>query len=140
MKDLITVTKREGQDVVSMKELYQFLDLASAVYSRWVNTHLLSNDKFREGVDYVEASFVISVENPKGGRPTKDYALSLNTAKQLALKSATNKGYEIRQWFIDRELKLQKVELTPFAMPTTLLEAAELWLAELEKAQQLNTI
>lgn len=48
-------------------------------------------------------------QNPQGGRPSKEYALSLDAAKHVAMMAGTDKGFEVRDYFIKCEKKLSHV-------------------------------
>jgi hypothetical protein len=54
-----------------------------------------------EGCDYV--IFNASVKNPKGGRPTIDYVLSLDMAKEIAMVEKNEQGQKVRRYFIECE-------------------------------------
>ncbi|NJK86503.1 MAG: hypothetical protein HC906_11570 [Bacteroidales bacterium] len=59
--------------------------------------------KLNENEDYIV--FNENVKNPSGGRPTKEYALTLDSAKHIAMISGTEKGHEVRDYFIQFEKK-----------------------------------
>lgn len=53
-----------------------------------------------------EEGFAQNLAKPQGGRPSKEYALSLDMAKELAMVERTAKGKEARQYFIECERRL----------------------------------
>ena len=55
---------------------------------------------FEENVDYVLDK---NVQNPNstGGRPSKDYFLTIDTAKEISMLQRTEKGKEARKYFIE---------------------------------------
>ena len=59
---------------------------------------------FKEGVDFEVTGFSHgNVKNPIGGRPTKEYILTLGVAKELAMVENNELGRKIRNYFIDCE-------------------------------------
>ncbi|TDA65565.1 hypothetical protein E0765_04885 [Sulfuricurvum sp. IAE1] len=51
-----------------------------------------------------------------GGRPSKEYIISIEMAKHLAMMEKTGKGFEVRQYFIRCEEELQrKVQAKPMS-------------------------
>jgi phage anti-repressor protein len=105
---------------VSAKNLYRALDVKKG-FSGWIN-YQLERGLFDKSVDFEVLSK--KGENPKGGRPTVDYILTLNTAKEIAMMTGTKKGKEIRNYFIRvEETFLQIVGLkTKAEAETTLFE------------------
>lgn len=59
---------------------------------------------FEENLDYVV--FLKNEVNPNslGGRPSKDYFLSIETAKEISMLQRTEKGKEIMNTWISRKL------------------------------------
>lgn len=69
-------------------------------FSDWTKNQI-RRCKFIEGRDY--AVFPFQGEN--SGRPSKEYAFTLYAAKHIAMMSGTDKGSEIRDYFIEVEEK-----------------------------------
>lgn len=59
---------------------------------------------FSEDVDYCsflsESSFSEKSEKPKGGRPSVDHQITIPMAKELCMLQRTDKGKQMRQYFI----------------------------------------
>lgn len=90
-------TNEKLEQVVSARDLYEKLGLDKANWSRWSNKNIIEDDLFTENVDYT--GFVIM----KNGNETKDFMLKIEMAKELAMMCRTEKGKEIRQYFIQVE-------------------------------------
>lgn len=104
MPELIKIEERDGQQLVSARELYGFLG-ASAQFTDWCKR--MFDYGFVDGVDFVEV-YHKNVNNPNGGRPSTDYALTLDCAKEIAMIQRTEKGKQARQYFIECEKKLRQ--------------------------------
>lgn len=63
---------------------------------------------FVEGEDYREV-YAQKGENPLGGRPSVDFALTIDTAKHIALMSGTPKGRQYRTYLIAAERELMRL-------------------------------
>ena len=72
---------------------------------------------FEENIDYIVS--LKNEQNPKplGGRPSKDYFLSIETAKEISMLQRTEKGKEARRYFIEceRQLKEQVLAIPNFS-------------------------
>lgn len=83
MKDLIKVTdttiNNEVVQAVSARELHQFLE-SKQDFSDWVKSRIDTYD-FQENQDFIV--FRKIMKNPTGGRPAKEYAITLDMAKEL---------------------------------------------------------
>ena len=59
----------------------------------------------RDGIDYVITD---KFDRNSAGRPSKEYTLSLDSAKHVALVEGNEQGKKIRQYFIDVEKAARK--------------------------------
>ena len=98
MKELIKISENENGKAVSARELYEALGFASQHYSKWYKKNILSNDFAVENEDYIQL--------PLSGR-SKNFALTIDFAKRIAMMAKTEKGEEIRSYFIECEKKAQ---------------------------------
>ncbi|MDP1542422.1 MAG: antA/AntB antirepressor family protein [Polycyclovorans sp.] len=119
MNDLISITQSQldGQEVrtVNARELHTFLEVQSA-FKDWI-ARRVSDYAFEEGRDF--CSFL---SESSGGRPAKEYAISLDMAKELAMVERNEKGKQARQYFIECErraknpiLAMSRLELMQLA-------------------------
>lgn len=85
-----------GERVVYGTELHRVLGVKTA-YKDW------SVRRFND-VDAVEnEDYEVSLkneQNQKGGRPSKDHIIKLDTAKEMAMLERNKKGKEVRHYFI----------------------------------------
>lgn len=100
MNSLINVTLNKNQEpVVSGRQLHQVLGVKTR-YDNWFNR--MTEYGFTENQDYLVTS--IFGHNSKGGKQSKvDHVLKLDMAKEIAMIQRTDKGKEVRQYFIQVE-------------------------------------
>lgn len=91
--------------MTTLSALYSFLQLDQSHYKRWYNKNIINNDFATENIDYV----IIrpNGENSKGGRPTLDFKLTSDFAKQLSMSVKNERGQEARKYFIACEQGLK---------------------------------
>lgn len=112
MNELIKISDDgKGGQVVSARELYNFLEVNS-YFTTWIER--MFEYGFEEGKD-----FIPFLEESTGGRPSKDYALTLDCAKEISMIQRSEKGKEARQYFIACEKKLNQI------VPRTHLEVID---------------
>lgn len=99
MTQLIKITEQKGKRAVSARELHQFLG-SKQDFSNWIKNRI-NEYGFIENQDF--DVFDKFIENLKGGRPLKEYAVSLNMAKELSMIEKTDQGRKARQYFIEME-------------------------------------
>ena len=115
MEQLIKITTNDkGTKIVSARELYQFLEVGS-IFTTWCNR--MFEYGFEEGKDFLPI-----LEESNGGRPSTDYALTLDTAKEIAMIQRSEKGKLARKYFIECEKQLLEIS-KPKELPANYLEA-----------------
>lgn len=115
MKDLIKIEEKYGKKVVSARELHGFLEVDSN-FTTWCKRMI--DYGFIEGQD-----FIPFLEESTGGRPSMDYAITIETAKHWAMMQRSEKGMQVRNYFIECEKKIQSFSLS---IPQTFAEALQL--------------
>lgn len=99
MKELIPIQENNGKRAVNARDLHAFLE-SKRDFSNWIKDRI---DKygFVESQDF--QVFNNFGENPKGGRPTIEYALSVDMAKELSMVEGNERGKQARRYFIQCE-------------------------------------
>ena len=88
--------------LVDARELHAFLG-SKRDFSNWI-TQRIQKYGFEDGKD-----FSTNLLKSQGGRPSKEYYLTLDMAKELAMVENNAKGREARQYFITAEETLKKL-------------------------------
>ena len=96
MKELIKITEQNGKRAVSARELHRFLEVTER-FSNWFERQLQYG--FIEGVDYQGCE----VFNTLANQTLTDYALTIDTAKEISMLQRTEKGKQARRYFIECE-------------------------------------
>ncbi|MFS1584025.1 MAG: antA/AntB antirepressor family protein [Candidatus Arsenophonus phytopathogenicus] len=120
MSNLINIETKNINDeliqTVNARDLHQFLEVGKD-FSNWIKDRIKQYG-FVENIDYIV--FANSGENPFGGRPAKEYHISLDMAKELSMVERNEKGKQARQYFIECERQI----LQP-SLPGNYIEALE---------------
>ena len=106
MSEIIKVEVKGDVQVVSARELHKKLGVKTR-FSQWVTQNF---KHFRENIDFTSV-VTTTVVNNGAERELQDYALTTETAKHIAMMSATEKGYEIRDYFIQVEKEWNSPEM-----------------------------
>lgn len=116
MNELIKIqTNEQGQQLVNARELYLGLGLDKSQWSRWYKKNIQENEFFLENNDWVVLDTMTTTE--KGGQVAKNFAISLDFAKHIAMMARTEKSHEYRNYFIQCERKLKEQSNTPMLSP-----------------------
>ena len=101
MNSLINIQVKNGNQLVSARDLYKGLELKIR-FSLWVKKNFSS---FEEGQDFTSVSVDTEVQNNGGFqvRELQDYLLTIDMAKELCMMSKTERGKEVRKYFIQVE-------------------------------------
>lgn len=105
MEELIKVTEKDGKQLVSARDLYDFLEISER-FSRFMDRNLEFG--FIDGVDYTPYQSV----HPSNNQEFLDYALTIETAKEISMIQRSEKGKQARQYFISCEKKLKEIDLS----------------------------
>lgn len=123
MQELIKITEQNGQQVVSARELHAFLE-SKRDFSTWIKDRI-EKYGFIENQDF-ELLHNFGEQTGRGGHNKIEYALTMDTAKELAMVEGNEKGKQARRYFIECEKRVKQ------ALPTNYKEA----LLELVKKEE----
>ena len=115
-------------ETVSARELHEFLGNGD-MFANWIK-HRVEKYGFVENQDFV--SFLVATKKPNGGRPSQEYYITLDMAKQLAMVENNEKGMQVRKYFIECEKQLKEQTATQKPIPLTFAEALRAYADEVE--------
>lgn len=96
MNEIINVSVNDNQEpVVSGRQLHEALGVNSN-YTTWFDR--MTEYGFVEGQD-----FLPNLEKSTGGRRAVDHIIKLDMAKEIAMIQRTDRGKQVRQYFIKIE-------------------------------------
>lgn len=128
MSDLIKIATVQFSDeevqAVRAKDLYSFLGFRKGNYARWIEKVI--KWQWIEWVDYIPSVLFMDASS--------DFVLSLDFAKSVAMMTKTNKGHEVRAYFIEVEKAYKKV--IAVVKPKTTLEMLKEAVAMLEEKDE----
>lgn len=99
MQELIKVQHNNDRITVLARDLHEFLEVGTR-FNDWFNR--MCEYGFNQQIDYVEV-LLKNEHNPLGGRPSTDYQLTIEMAKEIAMIQRNEKGKLARQYFIQLE-------------------------------------
>ena len=127
MNELIKVTEKNGEQLVSARELYEFLEIKSR-FNDWIKNRIEKYD-FEENQDFV--TITKKLVTAQGNESNYlDYILKIDMAKELSMVENNEKGSQARKYFIECEKKLKSQIKVPMTYKEALLELVK---AEEEK-------
>lgn len=91
----------DSERLVNARELHTALKNGRH-FSDWIKQRI-DEAMLEEGNDYVQISFSQSSGKPHGGRPTVDYGLTVDAAKQVAMLERNDVGRQVRKYFVEAE-------------------------------------
>lgn len=114
--ELLKIIERQDKQLVSARELYNFLELEKSNFSRWLKKNITNNDFLIEDEDYVKTDTNVSKDTFSGlvikdevNTDLVDFYLTLDSAKKLAMLSRSKKGEQVRQYFLNCEKVAKKI-------------------------------
>jgi anti-repressor protein len=100
MNELIKINQSsindEAVQTVNARDLHEFLEVGKK-FADWIKDRI-SQYGFTENEDFVSFS-----QNGEKGRPTNEYAISIDMAKELSMVERNDQGKKARQYFIECE-------------------------------------
>ena len=106
MNELLRVNYDSDRITLSARELHEFLEIETP-FKKWFLR--MTEYGFNQNFDQREVMDK-NVQNPKGGRPSTDYEITLDMAKEIAMIQRSEKGKQIRQYFLELERKWNSPE------------------------------
>jgi len=126
MYEIIKITEIKGTKLVDARELHSFL-LVATDFKDWMPRML------EYGFE-IDKDFSSYSGESKGGRPSKEYCLTLDCAKEISMIQRSERGKQARQYFIECEKQLNK----PKTQIELIIESAQLLKAIEEKQNVLE--
>lgn len=94
---MISINYNSEEPTVSARDLYDGLDINTR-FNDWFPR--MAGYGFEEGKDFYSK---VSKTSDCGGRPSLDYEITVDMAKQICMLQRSDKGKQYRQYFIDLE-------------------------------------
>jgi phage anti-repressor protein len=113
-----TIKTEENKEAILCSVLYENLGLDYTMFTRWTKRNLLNSKFAIENVDFIQYKSINSSKNnltrpndklanskdyKKTIRRKQDYVLTIDFAKRLAMMCRTEKGEEVRTYFLKCE-------------------------------------
>ena len=135
MKEIIKIEDRAGIETVNARELHDFLG-SKKDFSDWMK-YRINQYGFSE-----ETDFTTRLGKSTGGRPSKEYFITIDMAKELSMVENNERGREARRYFIAREKQAKALENKtlegPVLIASALIEANRLLEEEKNKNEGLQ--
>lgn len=123
MNELIPIKVKDDKQLVSARDLHKALEIKTR-FSLWVKQNFT---QFVEGTDFTSV-VTTTVVNNGATKPLKDYAITIDMAKELCMMSKTSKGKEVRKYFIEVEKQFNDPDMImhrALAISTKRIEALQ---------------
>lgn len=127
MHELIKINYDTEQPMVSARDLHEGLEIGTR-FNDWFPR--MTEYGFSEGKDFYSK---MSKTSESGGRPSVDYQISVDMAKQICMIQRSEKGRQYRQYFLD----LEKAWNTPEQVMARALKMAG---KTIDKLKSQNTV
>ncbi|MCB6841044.1 phage antirepressor KilAC domain-containing protein [Weissella viridescens] len=107
--ELINIqTNEQGKQRVSARDLHKQLEIKTR-FSAWINQY---TDMFVEGNDFMAEVQTTPIKNGNGRvQYLDDYSISVDMAKHISMMTKTERGNQIRDYFIQIEKQWNSPEL-----------------------------
>jgi len=108
MNEIIVLNPENSRFPVSARELYEKLGFNITHWAEWYKINIVNDNCVIKGTDWEDCKpasnqlYALKAKSPSH-RPSKDFNLSIDFAKHLCMLARTEKGREIRNYFIEIE-------------------------------------
>jgi anti-repressor protein len=128
---LVPIYESDGRQTINARELHERLD-SKQDFTNWIENRI---EKYGFVLD---TDFSISLLESTGGRPRKEYALTVDVGKELAMLEGNEKGRQIRRYFIEVEKRAIKpaTQLEVLQQAITVMVQQEQRITQLENRTQ----
>ena len=103
MNELLKVNYGNDRITLSARELHKFLGVTER-FGNWIER--MNQYGFQESVDYLGRK----VFNTQAHQELQDYEITLDMAKEIAMIQRSDKGKEVRQYFLELERRWNSPE------------------------------
>jgi phage anti-repressor protein len=103
-----TDIQNEVVSTVNARDLHTELHI-SKHFTQWI-TYQINKAELDEGIDFILLNKKGKQKKGSGGHNAKDYLLTLDSAKHIAMMSRSKRAKEIRNYFISVEKKFKQIE------------------------------
>lgn len=135
MEEIVRIQKSKGgKDVVSARELYDYLGFKKSQWARWSKKNIEQNPYSEEKKDWV------GFDIESNGNQSKDYALTIDFAKRISMLARTEEGEKVRRYFIECEKVALNSQAVQHQIPQTLSQALMLAAQQAERIEAQDRI
>ena len=106
---LISIYENNSKErLINAREMFYILrgENTKTKYNDWIKDRI-TKYKFEKNIDFI--GFSLKNEKPIGGRPTKEYYLTIDTAKEICMIENNDNGRRIRKYFIEVEKRYKHI-------------------------------
>ena len=128
MQELIKIENQGGKETVNARELHEFLEVGRD-FTTWIKQRI-EKYGFINGEDFTP---IWGKSN--GGRPSIEYFISIEMAKELSMVENNDKGRQASSYFIEMEKKAKTL-----SVPQTFAEALRLAANQQEQIEQQKNL
>lgn len=122
------VRNENGKNVVSARMLHSFLEVKTD-FTDWCKRMFEYGFEENQDFNLLKIEEVRTEGKRQVRREVTDYALTINTAKEISMLQRTDKGKEARQYFIKCEEQLKSLALNSYQIQDP-IKRAEKWIEE----------